>query len=62
MCRIDWKYLNEFIILIGMMIFTQSEGWSYLDSSYFCITSLLKVYFGIHSKFLLVSNLPTCSI
>ena len=51
MCRIDWKYLNEFIILIGMMIFTQSEGWSYLDSSYFCITSLLKVYFGIHSKF-----------
>ena len=47
MCRIDWKYLNEFIILIGMMIFTQSEGWSYLDSSYFCITSLLKVYFEI---------------
>ena len=30
-----------------MMIFTQSEGWSYLDSSYFCITSLLKVYFEI---------------
>ena len=28
---------------LGTIIFAQSEGWEYLDSTYFCLTSLLKV-------------------
>lgn len=30
----------------GTVIFSASEGWNYLDSAYFCLTSLLKIGFG----------------
>merc|ERR1712066_186077 len=33
-------------IVIGTVIFSASEGWNYLDSAYFCLTSLLKIGFG----------------
>ena len=31
---------------LGSILFSQSENWEYLDSVYFCLTSLLKIGFG----------------
>ena len=33
-------------IIPGSIIFSTSEGWNYLDSAYFCLTSLLKIGLG----------------
>ena len=30
-------------LMMGMVMFAKWEGWNYLDSLYFCVTSLLKV-------------------
>ena len=30
-------------LIIGTIMFSEWEGWNYLDSAYFCVTSLLKV-------------------
>ena len=33
-------------LLIGTILFAEWEGWNYLDSVYFCVTSLLKIGLG----------------
>ena len=33
-------------LLIGTIMFAEWEGWNYLDSVYFCFTSLAKIGFG----------------
>ena len=33
-------------LLIGTVIFAEWEDWNYLDSVYFCVTSLMKIGFG----------------
>ncbi|XP_040572245.1 potassium channel subfamily K member 15 [Lepeophtheirus salmonis] len=33
-------------LLIGTVTFAEWEGWNYLDSVYFCVTSLAKIGFG----------------
>ena len=33
-------------LLIGTVIFAELEHWNYLDSAYFCVTSLMKIGFG----------------
>ena len=33
-------------LLIGTIMFAEWEGWNYLDSVYFCVTSLLKIGLG----------------
>ncbi|KAG5328139.1 KCNKC protein, partial [Acromyrmex charruanus] len=33
-------------IIIGSIIFAEWEGWDYLDSTYFCVTSLCKIGMG----------------
>ena len=33
-----------FYITLGTVMFAEWEQWDYLDSCYFCVTSLLKVY------------------
>ena len=33
-------------LLIGTVIFAECEHWNYLDSAYFCVTSLMKIGFG----------------
>ena len=34
-------------LIIGTIMFAEWEDWNYLDSAYFCVTSLLKVsYIG----------------
>lgn len=36
----------SFYLLVGTIMFAEWEGWNYLDSIYFCVTSLLKIGFG----------------
>jgi hypothetical protein len=31
-------------LLVGTIMFAEWEGWNYLDSLYFCVTSLCKVH------------------
>ncbi|XP_012063586.1 PREDICTED: TWiK family of potassium channels protein 18 [Atta cephalotes] len=33
-------------IIVGSIIFAEWEGWDYLDSTYFCVTSLCKIGMG----------------
>ena len=33
-------------LIIGTILFAEWEGWSYIDSVYFCVTSLAKIGFG----------------
>ena len=33
-------------LLIGTILFAEWEGWNYVDSVYFCVTSLAKIGFG----------------
>ncbi len=33
-------------LLLGTVMFAEWEKWNYLDSVYFCVTSLLKIGFG----------------
>jgi potassium channel subfamily K protein len=33
-------------LLIGTILFAEWEDWNYLDSVYFCVTSLLKIGLG----------------
>ena len=33
-------------ITIGTVMFAEWEGWNYIDSVYFCVTSLAKIGFG----------------
>ena len=33
-------------LLVGTIMFAEWEGWNYLDSIYFCVTSLTKIGFG----------------
>ena len=35
-----------FYIILGTMLFSMWEGWSYLDGAYFCFTSLMTIGFG----------------
>eukprot|EP00095_Tigriopus_kingsejongensis_P003371 maker-scaffold153_size302544-snap-gene-1.7 protein:Tk03371 transcript:maker-scaffold153_size302544-snap-gene-1.7-mRNA-1 annotation:"hypothetical protein DAPPUDRAFT_324055" len=39
-------YVMSFYLLVGTIMFAEWEGWNYLDSIYFCVTSLLKIGFG----------------
>ena len=39
-------YVMTFYLLVGTVMFAEWEGWNYLDSIYFCVTSLLKIGFG----------------
>lgn len=39
-------YVMTFYIVIGCVMFAEWEGWNYLDSVYFCVTSLTKIGFG----------------
>ena len=34
-------------LLVGTIMFAEWEGWNYLDSLYFCVTSLCKVWYYI---------------
>ncbi len=33
-------------LVLGTLMFAAWEGWEYVDSIYFCVTSLLKIGFG----------------
>lgn len=35
-----------FYVVVGTIMFAESEGWNYLDSVYFCVTSLTKIGLG----------------
>lgn len=39
-------WVMSFYILIGTLMFAHWENWDYLDSVYFCVTSLCKIGFG----------------
>lgn len=39
-------WVMSFYILIGTLMFAHWENWNYLDSVYFCVTSLCKIGFG----------------
>ncbi|KAG4078106.1 hypothetical protein HA402_002157 [Bradysia odoriphaga] len=39
-------WVMSFYILIGTLMFAHWESWGYLDSVYFCVTSLCKIGFG----------------
>ena len=39
-------WVITFYLLIGTVLFAEWEGWDYLDSVYFCVTSLTKIGFG----------------
>lgn len=39
-------YVMVSYLLLGTVMFAEWESWGYLDSVYFCVTSLLKIGFG----------------
>ena len=39
-------YVMTFYLIMGTIMYAEWEGWNYLDSMYFCVTSLLKIGFG----------------
>ena len=39
-------YVMISYLLLGTVMFAEWEKWDYLNSAYFCVTSLLKIGFG----------------